>query len=232
MLTVSARLDPLLVAWLDRTMLRAPRLVDRATWELRFSSGGLELVQLDGPVRVDQPSCASYGMAVEFVVTALHERALTAQVTPLLVATNRVLVRMELTSSAVPSTVDRALMDALDSERWPALLSLPQPGPGPTAYQRDVLMMAAAAHRTTLAWDVPVTPDAMRDAVATHTDTPADWFRAGLSTAHVLLRAQTLGLHGSLVTPSLRHAPVREAIRGWLDPHLYPQVLLQLHQHG
>jgi hypothetical protein len=232
MVTVTTGLDPLLVAWLERTMLRAPRLVDRATWELRFSSGGLELVQREGPVRLDQPSCASYGMAVEFLVTALHERSVTARVLPLLVPTNRVLVRLEAAPSAVPSRIDRELMEALDSELWPALLSLPQPGQGPTAYQRDVLMMAAAAHRTTLVWDVPVTPDAVRDAVATDTDTPADWFRAGESTAHVLLRAHTLGLRASLVTPSLRHAPVRQAIRGWLEPERYPQVLLQLHQRA
>ena len=231
MLTVTAGVDPLLVGWLEQTMQRAPRLVDGVPCELRFSSGRLELVEPDGPVRIDQPGCASYGMAVEFLVTALHERALTAQVTRVLSTTDRVLARLELAPSATPSTVDRALFEALDSEHWPALLSLPQPGPEPTAYQRDVLVMAAAAHRTTLLWEVPITPDAVRDAIATTSDTPADWFAAGRSTAHVLLRAHTLGLRASLVTPSLRHAPVREAVRGWLNPQVYPQVLLQLHQH-
>ena len=230
MLTLTTGIDPLLVEWLEWTMLRAPRLVDHQPCELRFSSGALELVEPEGPVRVDQPSCASYGMTVEFLVTALHERAVTAQVTPVLVPSNRILARIALVPSASPSKIDRALYDALDSERWPALLSLPQPGCPPTAYQRDVLMMAAAAHRTALVWDVPVTPDATRAAVATTTDTPEDWFRAGRSTAHVLLRAHTLGLHTSLVTPSLRHSPVRSAIREWLRPEAYPQVLLQVHQ--
>jgi hypothetical protein len=231
MLTLTAGVDPLLVGWLEQTTQRAPRLVDGVPCELRFSSGRLELVEPEGPVRIDQPSCASYGMSVEFLVTALHERAITARVTPVLSPDDRVLVRLELLPSAKPSTVDQALFEALDSEHWPALLSLPQPGPGPTAYQRDVLGMAAAAQRTTLLWDVPITPDAVRDAVATTADGPEDWFAAGRSTAHVLLRAHTLGLRASLVTPSLRHAPVREAIRAWLHPQVYPQVLLQLHQH-
>lgn len=230
MLTLTTGIDPVLVEWLERMTLRAPRLVDRASWELRFSSGAIELVEPEGAVRVDQPSCASYGMAVEFLVTALHDRAMSAQVTPVLDPANRILARIALVPSATPSKIDRALFDALEGDRWPALLSLPQGGSPATAYQRDVLMLAAAAHRTALVWDVPITPDASRAALVTPTDSPEDWFRAGQATAHVLLRARTLGLETALVTPSLRHTPVREAIREWLRPEAYPQVLLQVHQ--
>jgi len=230
MLTVSTGFDPVLVEWLERAALRAPRLVPRPVWDLRFTGGALELVARAGEVRIDQPSCASYGMAVEFVVTALHERGISAHVATGPLPRSRVVARIEPVPSAPAGKMDHALYAALDQNDWPALLSLPTSGCPARSYQRDVLGLAAAAQRTTLVWDVPLTPDATRAAIVTPTDTPEDWFRAGRGTAHVLLRASTLGLRTALVTPSLRHSAVREAIRRWLRPAAYPQVLLQVFQ--
>ena len=230
MLTVTTGFDPVVVEWLEQVALKAPRLVQRATWQLRFASGALELVPGDGAVRIDQPACASYGMAVEFVVTALHERGMSVRVASGPSAHDEVLARIEPLPSAVPSKIDHALFAALEQTSWPALLSLPGTGSAATAYQRDVLGLTAAAQRTELVWDVPITPDATRHAIVTAADTPDDWFRAGRSTAHVMLRARTLGLRTDLVTPSLRHAAVREAIRGFLRPTAYPQVLVQVFQ--
>ena len=230
MLTLVTGLDPVFVEWLERAVSKAPRLVQRVTWELRFAGGRLELVTTGRDARLDQPACASYGMGVEFLVTALHERGLSARVTAGLMPGQPVLASIEPLPSAAPSKIDRALYTALDAVRWPVLLSLPTTGCEATPYQRDVLDLAAASHSTRLVWDAPVSPDTRRTAVVTQTDAPDDWFRAGRATAHVLLRAQTLGLQTSLVTPSLRHATVRAAVRAWLQPPGYPQVLLQLHR--
>jgi len=229
-LTVTTAFDPLLVAALEHAARQAPRLVERVTWELCFAGGAVTLTAPPGDVRNDQPACVSYGMAVEFVVTALHERGIAAHVATGPTPGSRVLARIEPLPSASPTKIDHALYAALEAGPWPPLLSLPCTGCPATTYQRDVLGLAAAAQRTTLRWDVPVTPDAIREAVATSADTPDDWFRAGRSTAHVLLRARTLGLRATLVTPSLRHDVVREAIRPWLRPTGYPQVLLQVFQ--
>jgi hypothetical protein len=229
-LTLVTGVDPLLVEWLERAVSRAPRLVQRVTWELRFAGGALELVTTGREVRVDQPACASYGMAVEFLLTALHERGMSGGVTFAPSPDQPVLARIEARPSAAPSKIDRALFMALDIVHAPVLLSLPTTGCEATPYQRDVLDLAAAAHRTRLVWDAPVSPDTRRTAVVTPADTPDDWFRAGRATAHVLLRAHTLGLQTSLVTPSLRHATVRDAVCAWLQPPAYPQVLMQLHQ--
>lgn len=229
-MTMTTGFDPVLVEWLEQTVLRAPRLVQRAPWELRCTDGELALVASSGEVRVDQPACVSYGMAVEFLVTALHERGMSAHVATGPTADDPVLARIEPLPSVVPSKIDHALFTALDGTRWPPLLELPGSGCAPTAYQRDVLGLAAAALRTTIVWDVPITPDATRAAIVTAADGPDDWFRAGRGTAHVMLRARTLGLRTALVTPSLRHQAVREAIRGWLRPVAYPQVLVQVFQ--
>ena len=222
--------DPLQVEQLEALVLRAPRLVPRSTWELHRADGCLELVATRGELRLDQPACASYGMAVEFLVTALHEQGMSAHLVTGPTAGDSVIARVEPNPSAPPSKIDRALFAALTAGPWPVLLSLPGSGCAATAYHRDVLGLAASAHRTGLVWDVPVAPDTTRTAIVTATDTVDDWFRAGRSTAHVMLRARTLGLRTSLVTPALRHAAVRQAIRGWLRPPAYPQVLLQVFQ--
>jgi hypothetical protein len=143
-----------------------------------------------------------------------------------------VLARVEPLAFAPPSKIDHALYAAVDATPWPLSLTVPTAGCPATSYQRHVLGLAAVAHGTTLAWDVPITPDALRTAVVTTADTPEDWFRAGRATAHVLLRGHALGLSGRLVTPSLRHSSVREAVREWLGTSGYPQVLLQVMQAG
>jgi hypothetical protein len=231
MLATRTAFDPVLVEWLERSALLAPRLVERATWELRLAGGVLELVTARD-IRLDQPACASYGMAVEFLMTALHERGLSGRVVSGPATDEPVLARIEPVPSATPSKIDHALFTALEAHAWPVLLSLPTAGCPPTAYQRDVLGLAAATHRAVLEWDVPVTPDALRAAIVTPADSTDDWFRAGRATAHVLLRAHALGLQSRLVTPSLRHAAVREAVRRWLPAPGYPQVLLQVCQPG
>jgi hypothetical protein len=227
MLTTRRALDPALVLGLEVAMLRAPRLVPVATWRLNGTDDGLDIVD-EERARTDQPTWVSYGMAAEFLVLALHEAGLSATVELVPDTDPRRVAHLAVMPSAPASRLDLALFDAATRRQWPDLLVLPHGGGEATAYQRDILSMAAAGQRVELAWHLAVAPEHDRQAVMTATDDVADWFRAGRAAAHVLLRATTLGLCAELVTPSLRHPQLRAVIGQDLRPPRYPQVLLQI----
>ena len=227
MLTKTA-VDPALTLGLEVAMLRAPRLVPAATWRLQRSDGGVELVDLPAGAHYEQPTWVSYGMAAEFLVLALHEAGLSATVEVGEPGETGLVARFDVTASAPPSRLDAALFDAATSRQWQTLLVLPDAGGSTTAYQRDILMMAAAGQRAELVWHTPIAPGHDRQAIVTTADDAVEWFRSGRAAAHVMLRAETLGLRAELVTPSLRHAQLRDAIRKELRPLRYPQVLLQI----
>ena len=227
MLTTKAAVDPALALGLEVAMLRAPRLVPTATWRLCSSVDGVEIHDSRSG-EPDQPTWVSYGMAAEFLVLAMHEAGLSATVHVEDPHQTGTVARFDVTESAPPSRPDRALFDAATGRQWQTLLVLPHAGGEATTYQRDILLMAAASERAELVWHTPVAPGHDREAIVTATDEPADWFRAGRAAAHVLLRAETLGLRAELVTPSLRHAQLRAVIRKELRPPRYPQVLFQV----
>jgi hypothetical protein len=236
MLTTNAKtnaaVDPALALGLEVAMLRAPRLVPTASWRLHRTDHGLEIVDPAGGAPADQPTWVSYGMATEFLVLALHEAQLSAAVE---VASDRactLVARITVGSSAAPSKLDAALFEAATCRQWQSMMVLPHATGEATAYQRDILMMAAAGQRAELIWHTPVAPGHDRQAIATSADDVVDWFRAGRAAAHIMLRAHTLGLSAELVTPSLRLAQLRTAIATQLRPPRYPQVLLQIAKSG
>ncbi|MBK5307155.1 MAG: hypothetical protein JJD92_10745 [Frankiaceae bacterium] len=228
MLTTKEAVDPALALGLEVAMLRAPRLVPSATWRLRSRDGGVEIHEPAGGTQADQPSWVSYGMAAEFLVLAMHEAGLSATVELGDPQDCGLVASFDVTASAPPSRLDAALFGAATGRHWQTLLVLPNGGSSSTAHQRDVLMMAAASQRVELVWHTPVAPGHDRQAIVTTTDDAVDWFRSGRAAAHIILRAETLGLSAELVTPSLRQAQLRATIRKQLQPPRYPQVLLHV----
>lgn len=224
MIALTSAMNPALVEGLERVMRRAPRLAERTTWGLRQAGGHLELAEVDGGLRVDQPGSLSYAMAVEFLALGLHELGIRGDVTFLPEGGQEVVARIELLPSARPSKTDVALYVAATGRHWPAGLDLPRLGGAPTAHQNDVLMTAAAAQRARLVWDFPVTSDGTRTAIATNEDTVQDWFSAGRAAAHILVRAESLGLEARLVTPLLGSHETRASLGQLLRPAGYPQV--------
>jgi hypothetical protein len=236
MLTTNAKtnaaVDPALALGLEVAMLRAPRLVPAATWRLHRTDRGLEIVDPAGGAATDQPTWVSYGMAAEFLILALHEAGLSSTVEVVDNPDCEVVARFGVGSSAPPSKLDAALFDAATSRPWQTMMVLPHPTGEATAYQRDILRMAAAGQRAELVWNTPVAPGHDRQAIVTATDSATDWFRAGRAAAHIMLRAHTLDLSAELVTPSLRRAQLRASLAAQLRPPRYPQVLLQIAKSG
>jgi hypothetical protein len=64
--------------------------------------------------------------------------------------------------------------------------------------------------------------------VTTDADTVGDWLQAGMALQHLLLVATTHWLRAGFLTQPLELPAFRDQVRGLIDPHRMPQVVLRV----
>ena len=90
--------------------------------------------------------------------------------------------------------------------------------------QRDFTQGGVAVDRQEEAFEAAPT----LAVVTTSADTVGDWLRAGMALQHLLLVATTHWLRAGFLTQPLELPAFRDELRGLIDPHRMPQVVLRV----
>jgi nitroreductase len=116
------------------------------------------------------------------------------------------------------TTTDPARRDGVPATAFGAA-----PGPGQLP-QRDFTRGGVAADRQEEAFEAAPT----LAVVTTSADTVEDWLRTGMALQHLLLVATTHWLRAGFLTQPLELPAFRDQVRGLIDPHCMPQVVLRV----